>query len=82
MSRNEPINGNTPEAVKTGLGICASDKACEMYKCPYQENECRKRMANDALLLILRLEEKVARRDALLAEMGIRIPEGDSNERK
>jgi hypothetical protein len=72
------INGRTPEVIKSNLSYLVRGEICPQnheYGCDYdkQTEECR--TVIDSLAYIERLEAKLARRDALLAEMGVRIPE-------
>ena len=73
------INGRTPEEIKRVLVWANYSRGClECDDCSYQDvcsHENERRAVSDALAYIERLETKLARRDALLAEMGVRIPE-------
>ena len=71
------INGRTPEEIKSGL-YAHSQETLDCKECPYDGEsrmDCSELMCLNALAYIERLEAKLARRDALPAEMGVRIPE-------
>ena len=75
------INGKTPEEIKATLKRCGKER-CKSDKadtCAYYVDclvgATRLKLMKDALSLIERLEAKLARQDALLAEMGVRVPE-------
>lgn len=80
------INGRTQEEIKQGLRrcktVCLDD--CPYYKTGIECSECTTFLSNDALALIENLEKRltneIARRDNLLAEMGIRLPEDEPME--
>ena len=73
----------TPAEIKKGLACCAKplkDYPCK--ECPY---DCAFNTSNsavaDALILIGQLEEKIAKRDKLLAVMGVRIREKENHDK-
>ncbi len=70
----------TPEEIKQGLACRANPlvtKPCR--ECPYIEKCPSEYAAADALILIGQLEEKIAKRDKLLAVMGVRIREEENH---
>ena len=71
------INGRTPEDVKKAIHVCwgITDETCET--CPYRENgwDCESTLADDTLALIEYYERRIEKQNALLALMGITIPE-------
>lgn len=73
----------TPEAIKKALA-CPVDRRGSLLPCSDCEYHgrglppCRMAAHEDALAYIRQLEEKVAKRDQLLAVMGVGMPkEGD-----
>lgn len=77
----------TPEEIKKGLVCCGVMTAREMpcRACPYDDlckekpDECH--LLPDALAYIVLLEERLAKRDKLLAVMGVKVPEGNDHEK-
>jgi hypothetical protein len=69
------------EEIKKGLMYCAV--GCNK-NCPYHEtNEdyaCQELLIYDASALVEQLEEQLAKRDKLLAVMGVSIPKEDDHE--
>ena len=73
------INGRTPEEIKHVLAWANySCGGLDCDDCSYQDvcsHENERRAVSDAIAYIDRLETKLARQDALLAVMGVRVPE-------
>lgn len=72
------INGRTPEAIKRWISSLITCNTCSKEHetgCEYGERTEDCQMCIDTIAYIERLETKLSRRDALLAEMGVRIPE-------
>ena len=90
--KNELINGRTPEQIKIGLSCSGSKGNVKCEECAYcmgqfGDEDCDyncDQIDNDALALIEHLEERlineITRRDNLLAEMGIHLPEDEPME--
>lgn len=75
----------TPEEIKEGLRHCAlvqDDEPCG-FTCPYRtmRYRCLKQLPMDARAYIQQLEERIAKRDELLAVMGVKVPEGNDHEK-
>ena len=72
----------TPEEIKQGLA-CRVDpfetKPCRA--CPYIEDCPAETAIADAYILIEQLEEKIVKRDKLLAVMGVRIREEENHDK-
>ena len=62
----------TPEEVKSGLAYCKDSEVCD--KCPAHD-KCQGDIIGQAYMLIVQQEEKIAKRDKLLAVMGVWIRE-------
>ena len=72
------INGRTPEEIKSNLNHLVRCEICPQnheYGCDYEKRTKECQTTDDALALIEHLEAQLARRDAVLAVMGVRIPE-------
>lgn len=71
----------TTDEIKKGLSCCA--KPAQFYPCQECPYDCEYDKSNtavaDALILIGQLEEKIAKRDKLLAVMGVRIREEENH---
>ena len=70
----------TPDEIKKGLACRVNPvvtKPCN--ECPYIEKCPAEYAVGDAYILIMQLEEKIAKRDKLLAVMGVRIREEDNH---
>ena len=82
------INGRTPEEIKAAVLCTERGTIPDCENCPYcgavDEQGFRSfacyQASFDVIAYVERLEAKLARRDALLAEMGVRIPEEETNE--
>lgn len=66
------------EEIKKGLGCCSTCYSCGST-CPYDGpgddvSECTTNLSKDALAYIEQLEEQIAKRDNLLAVMGVSVP--------
>ena len=69
------INGRTPEEIKAAIEHC---KSGECTGCSYQDCMwCEDQIYCDALDLIKRLEQRIAKQNNLLAVLGVSIPKGD-----
>lgn len=68
----------TPEDVKTGLAYCKDAEVCD--KCPAHD-KCQGDIIGQSYALIIQLEEKIAKRDKLLAVMGVRIREEENHDK-
>ena len=69
------VNGRTPEEIKRNLSYLVRCEICPQnheYGCDYEKRTKECQTTDDALALIEHLESV---HDALLAEMGVRIPE-------
>ena len=77
------INGRTPEEIKAAVLCAERGTIPDCEKCPYcgvvDEQGVRSfacyQAEFDLIAYVERLEAKLARRDALLAVMGVRVPE-------
>lgn len=74
----------TPEEIKQSIRICAIlDENHDCTTCPRFPDEytdCSNALLMDALAYIEQLEERIAKRDRLLAALGVSIWEGDQHE--
>lgn len=68
----------TPEELKKSMCLCFRIHNCT--GCAYNAMHCFGVIGEDALAYIEYLEERITKQNALLALMGITIPEDKSNE--
>lgn len=88
MVSRDRVMPTTVERVKAGLknmyhwcGI--DDGVCDETDCPFfDEWSCRSKLAERAIEVIEQLEKDLAERNALLAVMGITVPENRERKRK
>lgn len=68
------INGKTPEEIERDIERCAEEQSCG--GCPYvNKMHCVEEIMTNAHILIDHLNARIAKQNALLAVMGVTIPE-------
>lgn len=70
------INGKTPEAIRDALRFCQHPHSW-CIRCAYHgEIMCSDKLNRDAAELIRQQRKTIEERNALLAVMGVSVPEG------